>query len=168
MKVIDTTLLHNLHADASVSSRLRCNFNLHQSFDDPVQRFCNALEPGAYVRPHRHRESDKWEFLLPLMGAVAVLLFDDAGKVIEKIELSLNGPVKGVEIAQGAWHTVIALAPATVLFECKPGPYRVSMDKEFAPWAPPEGSFETGIFIDWFCQARVGNLPPSWDKDLKI
>ena len=30
-------------------------------------------------------------------------------------------------------------APDTVIFEVKPGPYDAATDKEFAPWAPPEG-----------------------------
>ncbi len=35
----------------------------------------------------------------------------------------------------------------TVLFEVKPGPFDPKTDKEFAPWAPAEGSAEDEMFM---------------------
>ena len=160
MKIIDKHLLQALSAEAGTSTRLRRNFNLHPTLDDPVQRFCNAMEPGTYVRPHRHREADKWELFLALSGAVAVLVFDDVGRVADRIELSSTGPIFGVEIPEDTWHTLASLESGTVVFECKRGPYRPLTDKEFAGWAPPEGDRQATAFAEWFREARVGSLPP--------
>lgn len=159
MKQIDTKTLHALSAEAAASTRLRCNLNLHPLLDDPVQRFCNAMQPGTYVRPHRHSQADKWELFLALSGLVAVLTFDHIGKVIDRIELSANGPIFGIEIAENTWHTLVSLEPGTVLFELKRGPYQPLTDKDFAKWAPPEGDSRAAAFVDWFRFAKVGSLP---------
>lgn len=160
MKIIAEEMLRALSTEAAASARLRRNLNLHPVLEDPVQRFCNAMEPGTYVRPHRHREMDKWELFLALSGSVVVLSFDDTGKVIQRVELSARGPILGIEIPENTWHTLVSLEAGTVLFECKRGPYSPLTDKDFASWAPAEGDAETTVFVDWFCKAAVGNLPP--------
>lgn len=127
-------------AAARAGTRGRSNHNLHPTLADPVQRFLNAMQPGSYVRPHRH-EPGRWELFLLLDGEAAALLFDDAGEVVETAVLRRGG-VRAVEIAGGVWHTLLALAPDTLLFEVKPGPYTPNADKDFVPWAPREGDPE--------------------------
>ena len=61
-----------------------------------------------------------------------------------------------VEIAEGAWHALVALAPATVLLEIKPGPYHPAAAKDFAPWAPPEGDEGAAAMVAWLEQAGPG------------
>ena len=51
---------------AQQSPRQRANCNLHPQLDDPIQRLAIAMEPGTYVRPHRHPHT--WELLYPLRG----------------------------------------------------------------------------------------------------
>lgn len=58
MKLIDQALVASLHAKAKVAPRLRTHHNLHPTHEDAIQRMCMAMEPGTYVRPHRH--PDKW------------------------------------------------------------------------------------------------------------
>jgi hypothetical protein len=55
--------------------------NVHPTLEDPVQRLFIALEPGTYIRPHRHPEPDKWELFVLINGAVDALLLDDDGKL---------------------------------------------------------------------------------------
>ncbi|MEK7261899.1 MAG: WbuC family cupin fold metalloprotein, partial [Pseudomonadota bacterium] len=75
MKRLTADILIALRAEAAASPRRRKNFNLHASPDDPIQRLCNAFEPGTYVRPHRHAAGGVWELFLVLSGAAAVLTF---------------------------------------------------------------------------------------------
>jgi cupin fold WbuC family metalloprotein len=130
---------------ARAGPRGRCNHNLHPTLDDPVQRFLNVLQPGSYVRPHRH-ERQRWELFLLLEGEAAAVVFDEAG-IITATALLRRGGTRAVEIAGGAWHTLFALAPDTALFEVKPGPYTPVSDKDFAPWAPPEGAPGTDALL---------------------
>ncbi len=64
MKIIDTTLLDKVSAEAKESPRLRMNYNFHQSLDDKCHRFLNAVEPGTKVEIHRHPTKDESFVLL--------------------------------------------------------------------------------------------------------
>ena len=145
LSVLDGDTVGATAAKARGARRGRCNFNLHPTLADPVQRFLNVFQPGSYVRPHRH-DAHRWELFLLLEGEAAALVFDDAGDVIETAVLRRGG-ARAVEIAGGVWHTLLALAPDTLLFEVKPGPYAPVTDKDFAAWAPAEGAPECADFL---------------------
>ncbi len=53
------------------SPRLRAHRNFHPELTDPVQRLAIAMEPGTYIRPHRHPHT--FELLLALSGRFVVL-----------------------------------------------------------------------------------------------
>ena len=157
LKTVTQENLHKLSEKAQAQPRGRANHNLHPQLDDPVQRFLNAVEPGSYVRPHRHAEPlAKWELFVVLSGAVAVLLLDAGGVVVERVVLDACGDCRAVEIPAGAWHTLAALQPGTVLFECKQGPYMPAGDKDFADWAPREGEAGAAALAARIAQAEVG------------
>ncbi len=138
VKKIDIHTIEQLNVEARQAQRLRKNFNYHESFDDPINRMLNAVEPGSYVRPHKHENPDKREVFLLLQGKMAVVFFDDEGNITEHVVLD-NKKNFGVEIPPSVWHTIIALEPGTVVYEIKDGPYVPADDKNFAPWAPKEG-----------------------------
>lgn len=59
-----------------------------------------------------------------------------------------NAPVcRGIDVPPGVWHTVAAITAHAVCFEVKPGPWEPATDKEFAPWAPREGSAEGESYL---------------------
>lgn len=154
LKQVDGAALRALEVQAAASARRRRNLNLHDSADDPVQRLLNDFEPGTYVRPHRHR--DKWELFVLIQGAAAVLTFDDAARVVERAVLDRAAGARVVEIPAATWHTLVSLAPGTVLLEVKRGPYDPAAPAEFAPWAPPEGSAAADALARRLCTARPG------------
>ena len=160
MKTIDTAALMSMCHAAAVTPRLRKNLNLHTELDDPVQRLLNAFEPGTYLRPHRHAEPPKWELFVILTGRAAVLTFADDGRVLERVDLDAEGGTRLVEIQQAAWHTLVALAPRTVLFEVKRGPYLPNPPHDVAAWAPAEGDAKAAEFERWYRHAAPGDLPP--------
>lgn len=155
MKRIDQTLLATLSAQAATSPRKRAHHNLHPQLDDKVQRLCIAMEPGTYVRPHRHMQPETWEILLILSGAVALLIFDDSGRVLERIELAAGGEVTAVEIPANTWHAVASLKTGTVVFEVKQGPYAPITEGNYAPWSPAEGTAAQRLEA-WYHTATEG------------
>lgn len=158
MKLVSNELLAALTLRAQTAPRRRANHNLHPQLDDPVQRFLNALEPGTYVRPHRHVDpAAKWELFVALSGSVAVLVFDDRGQVRERTEVAADGPVRAVEVPAGAWHGLVVLQPGTVLFEFKQGPYAAISDKDFAAWAPAENDAGAAAMLARLEAAAVGD-----------
>ena len=157
VKRLNRVLINSLCVQAAASPRQRAAFNLHESSADPVQRFLNVMQPGTYVRPHRHAGPTKWELTVVLSGRVVVLLLEPDGVVRERIELDASGPERGVELPPGVWHTCAALSPAAVLLEIKRGPYNAQTDKDFAAWAPPEGETECANFELRFRAAQPGD-----------
>lgn len=147
MKLVDSAQLGHMSEAAAQAPRRRTHFNLHDMAADPVQRVVIALEPGTYVRPHRHGDG-VWELFVLLDGACTVLIFDDVGRVIQRVDLAPAG-TRLAQVPAGAWHSVVALEPRTIAFEVKPGPYCATTDKNFAVWAPPEGDAKVADFLGW-------------------
>jgi cupin fold WbuC family metalloprotein len=148
MIIINEQLTSKISGEARNSRRLRKNFNFHQEYSDPVNRMLNAFEPGTYVRPHKHESPDKCEVFLILTGKAVCIRFDESGTVVEHVVLDPARGAFGVEFSPREWHTIISLASGTVLYELKPGPYAPIDDKNFAPWAPPEGSPESAAYLE--------------------
>ena len=144
LKRIDQALFDRVADQARRRPRLRQNHNFHLE-SDLVQRFLNVLQPGTYVRPHRHLRATKgegFECFLVLQGAIGLLVFDSQNQLIHRERLDAAGPVRGVELADNQMHTLVAIEPNTVMFELKQGPYRPSEDKDFLAGSPPEGTSE--------------------------
>ena len=135
--------------DARANHRGRECHLFHGSREDPSQRMLNALQPGTYIRPHRHHPPAGSESLVVLRGAVGVVVFEDDGTVRDEA-LAVLGPRRvtlGIDLRAGVWHTVAALETDTVFFEAKAGPYDPAAT-DFAPWAPAEGSPEAAEYLD--------------------
>ncbi len=147
MKVVDSRVLDELSHAARTNPRQRLNLNLHEAYDDPCQRLLNAVEPSSYIRPHRHLTPPKSETFLAVRGRFAVLLFDDDGSVGQVAFLSPCGEM-AADIPAGAWHAIVSLESGSIFFETKPGPYEPLSDKDWAPWAPAEGSGEAGEYLE--------------------
>lgn len=144
IKRLTQTLFDTVADEALSSPRLRKNHNFHE-LPDTVQRFINVLQPGSYIRPHRHlrpEESNGFEFFLVLQGEIGFLAFDEQGQVITTEHLKAQGPTYGLELAEGQFHSLIALTPDTVMFELKEGPYTPMEDKDFLPQFPQEATPE--------------------------
>jgi len=139
LKIVSPKLLHELSQNAINSPRKRMNHNFHDDLADPINRMLNALEPGTYLQPHKHENPDKREVFIVLRGSLVVVFFDGAGTPTEFVLLDALKGNHAVEIPVGAWHTVIALEPGSVVYEVKDGPYQPLADKNFAAWAPKEG-----------------------------
>ena len=121
MKIIDQNLLDKVSAEAKASPRLRMNYNFHQSLEEKCHRMLNAVEPGTVVPIHRHPTKD--ESFVVLRGKVKVSTYNDDGSVIESVVLCQEDGRYGVNIPKNVWHNLESLAPNSVIFECKEGPF---------------------------------------------
>ena len=142
IKYLTQDLLDTIAQKAHSSPRLRQNYNFHD-LSEKVQRFVNVLQPGTYVRPHRHRRPsgiNGFEFFLVVQGELGIIILDESGQILYKERVSAAGPTRGVELPEGIHHTLVALAPDTVILELKEGPYEPSTDKEFLDAFPSEGT----------------------------
>jgi cupin fold WbuC family metalloprotein len=147
MKIIDRQLLDKLSGEAAQSARLRKNLNLHDDYAELCQRLLNAVERGSYIRPHRHLTPPKPETFVLLRGRMAAFIFDEGGDIERCVVLSPAGSTLGLDVPPGVWHSIVSLESGSIFFETKPGPYEPLSDKDWAPWAPPEGSPEAAEFL---------------------
>jgi len=147
VQLIADDLFIALAEKASASPRQRAIHCFHSGPEDNPHRMLNALRKGTYVRPHRHMSPPKSEAFLPLTGRVGIVCFDDSGAVTELYELDAAGPVRGIDLGPGIWHTVVALSDVSVCYEVKPGPWDATSDKDFAAWAPEEGAPEAAKWV---------------------
>jgi len=83
-----------------------------------------------------------------LKGSIGFVSFKDAGEIDDYFLLSQGSDKIGIDVVPGVFHTFFAMEKDTVLFEVKPGPYVEIDDKDFAAWAPAEGSEEAKEYLE--------------------
>ena len=143
LRLIGTDVFTAAHA--AIGEQGRAMICFHEP-EDAVQRMVNALSPTTYIRPHHHTGTGRMEVCIALTGAAEVLIFDDAGELLERRTIRPGSALVGVEIPPGVIHTLIALQPHTTIYEIHQGPYDAATHKQPAPWAPSEG---TGAGARW-------------------
>lgn len=115
-------ILDDLTAQAKASPRLRMNLDLRNSPEDKSQRMLNAIEPGSELPIHRHKHTS--ETVVCLRGRLVWEYYDELERICtEAIEVSAGGPVCGLNVPAGQWHTVRALESGSVILEMKAGKY---------------------------------------------
>ena len=119
--LINDQLLNTVTGQAKASSRLRMNFNLHDSLDAKAQRLLNALEPETVLPAHRH--SHTAETYIVLRGSIRVMFYNDAKLLTAEFLIDPKEKEYGIHIPAGQWHTLEVLESGTVIFEVKDGPY---------------------------------------------
>lgn len=152
MKIFSESYFRLLTDEARTSSRKRQHRNIHLSYSEPCQRLFNAIELGSYIRPHRHLADPRDELLIAVRGVMALVIFDEKGGVIciqrlgtERCAANL---AVGAEVPASTWHTVVALEPSCILLEVKAGPFDPTKPKDFAAWAPAEGTTAADDYLN--------------------
>ena len=157
MKQITLSDMQQQSEAATTSPRLRAHRNFHPELSDPVQRLAIAMEPGTYIRPHRHRHT--FELLLPLKGRFVVLNFDDHGVITNRVVLGET--CTALEMEAGTWHTVLSLDAGGMVFEVKQGAYQPLAEIDTMDWAPAEGQPGIAEMMAWYAIAQPGDRYPS-------
>ena len=150
---VDDALLDRLSDAARTTPRLRKNHNLHPSDESRCHRLLNAIEPGSYIRPHRHLDPEKDESFILLRGQLGVIEFDDTGQITSTALLCSTGTCQVATIPHGIYHTAVSLMSGTIFFEAKAGPYRPLESPEKALWAPDEHDSNANEYLQRLCAA---------------
>lgn len=146
-------LLATGFAASKASVRKRIIYPIHRTQPAPVQRMLNFLQPGTYVKPHVHRGEGSSESVVVLTGSIRYLVFDGLGHLGRTIIATAGSPSAVLDMEPDVWHSFIVLEPDTLIFECKKGPYSPVGDKDFAAWAPDEGTPEAAEWV-WEMERR--------------
>lgn len=147
MKIVTRELLDQVSAKARQNPRLRQNYNLHPSDESRCHRLLNAIEPGSYIKPHRHLDPEKDEAFILMSGRLGIITFTDDGEIIESALLSYVSGNVAIDIPHGVYHTAVSLESGTVFYETKAGPYRQLTEDEKVDWAPEDGDPQAQEFL---------------------
>ena len=140
IQLINDDLLSLLHVKARENERLRINYDLRTTLKDTSQRMLNVLEVGTHVPIHRHIKTSEtvicldgcldWVFYeeLPNLdcggpihnGETAVV--ESCFREVTRFRICPREKLYGIQIPQGAWHSVEVHEPSTIL-EAKDGAY---------------------------------------------
>ena len=91
MILINKSFIDTISKAASMSPRLRMNYNFHESPDSKSQRLLNALEPGTVMPIHRHPHTSETYVLL--RGKLKVMFYNSSKELTESAVLE---PAAGV------------------------------------------------------------------------
>lgn len=128
--------LKDLEAAASEAPQGRARLCAHRHPGDRLHEMIIALARGTYVPPHRHQ--GKPESFHVIQGRARVLLFDEAGRVTECLDL--GEPASGwpfyLRIDGPRFHSLWVDSDFFVVHETTEGPWDPART-EVAAWAPP-------------------------------
>ena len=58
---INAELISDIENKASSSPRKRSMHIFHKTMDDTLQRMINSMQPGTYLRPHKHEDPGSYD-----------------------------------------------------------------------------------------------------------
>lgn len=120
------------------TQRRRIRLCAHASTEDAVHEMFVTLTKESYIRPHKHL--NKSESFHVMEGSLDLVVFDEAGAVVNVIPLSdrSSGGSFYFRFTKPLYHTVHVASDLVVFHETTSGPFKKS-DTIFAPWSPDEG-----------------------------
>jgi cupin fold WbuC family metalloprotein len=137
---INNELVEQITKEARHSQRNMARLLLHLSHEDLVQEMLIAMGINCSVTPNR--SVGRSESLQVVKGELLLVIFDDNGKVVSKIEMASSDSDKVFlyRLSSTPWHTMIPLSEIVIVHEVIEGPFSNSSDP-IPDWVPqnPDG-----------------------------
>ena len=131
MNLLGSYRVANLFERARSSDRLRAHLNLHENYEEKVQRILIALVRGSYVEPHYHELAAQWEMFTVLQGVIEVKLYKEDGMVISSYLVGEGQDALIVHFEPGDIHSVECVSGQALMLEVKEGPFIPKYAKNF-------------------------------------
>jgi cupin fold WbuC family metalloprotein len=131
----DQSMIDFLKAAALRTPSRRARLCAHPSPDAPQHDMLIVSLRDTYVAPHRH--FSKSESMLVIEGLAEAILFDEAGKVTQRVPM---GPASSSRVffyrmPERTFHSLSIETEMLVFVESTKGPFRAE-NSENAAWAP--------------------------------
>lgn len=154
--LISQLQLAQLKTQAQQSPRYRERLCLHASPTDPVQEMVIALAQPTYIPPHR--QLNKRKSYLLIEGELAVVFFDNTGRLIHTVRMGTveSGLNFLYSFSAEVWHTAFPLTAVAVYLETIAGPYQ-PRQTEFAPWSLDQA--DSAAAQQWLANLRLAVSP---------
>ena len=139
---------------AALSERKRHAKVLHSPGDEFNSVF-NFLRSGTYMQPHLHPGEEKIEQIYLVEGKLRMVFFNDVGEISKTVILEKGGE-ELISVPAFSWHTYEVLSDSAVTYETMMGVYDPKTWKEFASWAPVEGSEVAPAYVASLKDQAIG------------
>jgi cupin fold WbuC family metalloprotein len=115
----------------------RVRINAHPGSDDQLHEMIIAIEPGSYIRPHKH--PGKSEAFHVIEGEVDIVVFSEEGNIDRIVSLAAKGGRHPFyyRMSTAHFHTLIIRSDLLVVHEITNGPF-VPTGTVYAAFAPQE------------------------------
>ena len=132
---INNELVDQIIGEAKQSQRHMARLLMHFDHEDPVQEMLIAMGRDCAVMPNR--SPGRSESLQVVKGELLLIVFDDNGNVLKRIEMGPYGSDKTFlyRLSSTPWHTMIPLSKIVVVHEVIEGPFSNSSDP-MPDWVP--------------------------------
>ena len=148
-----------LKRQAASNARRRARICAHKANDDSLHEMLIAIMAGSYIHPHKHIR--KIESFHIIEGAVDIVLFDDAGTVVDVVELGdiSTGRNFYYRLSDSMYHTLLIHGDCLVIHEVTSGPF-IKEETILATFAPPEARCEeTSAYI-----SGIARMAAKWHQ----
>ena len=108
---------------------------VHKNVNERFHEMFIVLLKDCHIRPHK--DLKKPESMPIIDGEADAIIFDDKGKVTQKIELSnyISGKEFYYRISSNTYHMLLVKSETFVFHEATEGPF-IKNDATFPEWAP--------------------------------
>ena len=132
---INNDLVEQIIEEASQSQRYMARLLMHFDHEDPVREMLIALGCNCAVMPNR--SVGRSESLQVVQGELLLVIFDDNGNIVKRIEMGPagSGKVFLYRLSSTPWHTMIPLTKMVVVHETLEGPFKQSSEP-LPDWVP--------------------------------
>lgn len=140
-----------LKAQARSSRRKRARICAHRSNEDALHEMLIAISADSYIHPHKHTR--KVESFHIVEGLVDVVVFDDAGAIVDVVELGdiTTGRNFYYRLSDSMFHTLLIHNEFLVVHEVTNGPF-VANETILASFAPSES--QSGDALAYIANVR--------------
>ena len=134
---INNELVEQIVKEANQSQRHMARLLMHFDHENPVQEMLIAMGRECMVAPNR--SVGRSESLQVFRGELLLVIFDDNGNIVKKIEMEPYGSDKTFlyRLSSSPWHTMIPLSKIVVVHEVIEGPFVNSSDP-LPEWIPSD------------------------------
>ena len=129
MRILDKQFLTSLECSALASPRKRAHLNLHNSFEEKIQRLFISLTKGGYVKHHYHELPHQWEMFVVMEGVVEVVFYSTGGQEQLRLLVGEGQSCKAIEIHPMEIHSVECISEKALMLEIKEGPFNPDFAK---------------------------------------
>ncbi len=131
---VDQGVIEDIKKRAAQNPSGKFRYCFHDNEEAGMQEMLFVIPKSGYSRPHKHEKYAESHVVIE--GEGYMLLFDDAGQIIEGFQVSKEKNFL-YRVAPNQWHMLVPESEIMVIYEIREGKFDKNTNI-FPSWAPCE------------------------------